>query len=475
MRAICVAASLAGLASAEMRAPDYLALWDRFKSDYGKTYDTNGGEEEKRFEAFKANVDVIEATNAKNLSHKLGVNQFADLTGAEFATAYLGGYKPELRLGGVQGLQKEAFPNITGLQVPDAVDWVASGAVTAVKNQRSCGSCWAFSSTGAIEGAYYVASKQLISLSEEDLVQCDQTDQGCNGGIMESAFSFVKEHGICSEEDYPYTSGGGTRGTCHRGCSPVVTLTGYVDVPASNEVALQAALAKQPVSIAIEADKTAFQLYQHGILDNPACGTKLDHGVLLVGYGTDGGKDYWKVKNSWGPAWGEEGYIRMVRGAGGAGQCGLAAQPTYPTGVTAADPGPAPGPSPTPGPAPPSPSGETHYGDPNLGCEDDEEAVEIDGVEGQVCAPSCRASPCPTDVPEGTTVAPKCALQNPTGTVKLCALVCDPFSFKDQCGPATCAMNTEQPSVGICAYAKFKDSHKPKFLLGVPKPADIVV
>jgi len=233
-------------------------------------------------------------------------------------------------------LKTEPFPDMAGLEVPDSVDWVAKGGVTEVKNQARCGSCWTFSATGAMEGAYFVATGKLVSLSEEELVQCDMTDMGCSGGSMEQAFAWVEKNGICSEEAYPYTSGSGVRGNCSHSCEPAVTLTSYVDVPPNDETALQAAVAKGPVAIAIEADQMAFQLYRGGVLTNPGCGTKLDHGVLIVGYGTDGGKDYWKVKNSWGPSWGEKGYIRLNRGQTGPGECGLAMQPTYPTGVTAA-------------------------------------------------------------------------------------------------------------------------------------------
>merc|ERR1712072_594782 len=244
---------------------------------------------------------------------------------------------------------KVSFPDNATTDA-DSIDWVAKGAVTPVKNQKHCGSCWAFSATGALEGAYFVASGKLVSLSEEDLVQCDTAhDHGCRGGLMDNAFNFVEKNGIASEADYPYTSGYGVTGSCksdleHR---PVVTIESYTDVPSGGENALKAAASKQPVAIAIEADKSAFQLYSGGVLDNPGCGQQLDHGVLLVGYGTDSGKDYWKVKNSWGASWGEQGYIRMVRGAN---KCGIAdGPPSYPT--VSGSPGPAPTPTPTP-PAP---------------------------------------------------------------------------------------------------------------------------
>merc|ERR1719421_523376 len=203
-----------------------------------------------------------------------------------------------------------------------------------------------------------MGSGKLTSLSEEDLVQCDTVDQGCEGGLMDNAFEWIEKNGLAAEDAYPYTSGTGIRGMCDSSKSgaSVVTITGYNDVPAGNETALLSAVAQQPVSIAIEADKSAFQSYKSGVLDSPFCGTQLDHGVLLVGYGTQSGplgsKDYWIVKNSWGETWGEDGYIRMVRGKN---MCGLANQASYPKGVTKASPSPSP-PSPTPpSPTPPSP------------------------------------------------------------------------------------------------------------------------
>merc|ERR1711981_188966 len=281
----------------------------------------------------------------KTRSYWLGLNEFADLTWDEFAATHLG-YKEGPRFG---DLPKVPFPNIT--DVADSIDWVAKGAVTPVKNQKHCGSCWAISATGALEGAYFVASGKLVSLSEEDLVQCDHGgDHGCQGGLMDNAFRFVEKNGISSEADYPYTSGGGVTGSCNGGLEhrPAVTIKSYTDVPRGDENALKAAVSKQPVSVAIEADQYVFQHYGGGILDNPGCGRHLDHGVLVVGYGTDNGKEYWKVKNSWGASWGEQGYIRMVRNKD---QCGIASEPSYPTGAEAAHP-PVP-----PTPAPPMPEG----------------------------------------------------------------------------------------------------------------------
>jgi len=329
MASLAVVAATFACVSAQ--SPDYKALWEQFKSDYERPYLIGSSDESERFGVFKSNVDIITAENAKGLSYQLGINQFADLTSEEFAQTYARGVKAKTVWG---DLPKVPFPNMSEEVLSDSVDWVAKGAVTPVKNQGRCGSCWAFSTTGSVEGAYQRASGKLVSLSEENLVQCDHDgDQGCNGGLMDNAFGWIKHNGICAEADYPYTSGSGVEGTCTKGCKPVVTVTGYTDVPSNDENALKTAVANGPVSIALEADKLPFQLYRGGILDNSACGTQLDHGVLIVGYGNDG-KDYWKVKNSWGPTWGEQGYIRIVRGKN---MCGLAAQPSYPTGAKAAD------------------------------------------------------------------------------------------------------------------------------------------
>jgi hypothetical protein len=262
---------------------------------------------------------------------------------------------------------------------------------------------------------------------------------------MDNAFKFVEKNGIASEADYPYTSGYGTTGSCksdleHR---PVVTIESYTDVPSGDENALKAAASKQPVAIAIEADKSAFQLYSGGVLDNPGCGHQLDHGVLLVGYGTDSGKDYWKVKNSWGASWGEQGYIRMVRNKN---QCGIAQMPSYPTGAKAAAPSPPSPPSPPSTPAPPS---DTHYEDPKGGCRSDEKDIRLQGIQGSYCAPSCGFfTPCPTDVPTGVTARPQCAVQG--SYTRYCALICNPSAGDDQCG--TNASCKSISGTGVCTY-----------------------
>jgi len=469
MKSILAGASLIGFASAQ--APDYDGMWAKFKKDYEKVYPANGDEEEKRFQIFKANVDVIEETNSKKLSYWLGVNEFADQTWKEFSETHLG-YDKNRQL---SDLPKVPFPNIT--DVADSIDWVAKGAVTPVKNQQRCGSCWAFSSTGSLEGAFFVATGKLQSLSEEDLVQCNSvTDHGCQGGLMDNAFNWVQQNGICSEESYPYTSGGGVTGKCKKTCTPTVTVTGHTDVPSKDETALKAAVSKQPVSVAIEADKSAFQLYKGGVLDNPACGTQLDHGVLVVGYGTDD-KDYWKVKNSWGATWGEQGYIRMVRNKN---QCGISQQPSYPTGAKAMGPVPPSPPSPPTPPSPPSPpspptppSTGHHYEDPKNGCRSDEVDIQIQGVQGAVCAPKCTLGIfCTNDVPTGVTAKPTCALQDSSSGSKYCALICSPSGNDDQCGTNASCKSIQ--GTGICTYDDDAVTGKEKTVKFVGKE-DVVV
>jgi len=331
------ALSLAAIAMPTV-GKDYAALFSAWKSKHGMSF-SSADAESAAFSAFAHNDDLIESHNARSdVSYRLAHNEFSGLTSEQFFSTRLGYNAPERKKTFSMTYRNASL----SASLPTEVDWVQNGGVTSVKQQGQCGSCWSFSTAGAIEGAYFVASGTLLNLSEEDLVQCDTTDNGCNGGLMDNAFEWVEQHGIASLADYPYTSAtaAGTRGTCDasKSANPAVTITGHADVPAGDEDALRAAVAQQPVSIAIEADKSAFQLYSSGVLDSAACGTSLDHGVLLVGYGTDSstGKDFWKVKNSWGPTWGEDGYIRMVRGKN---QCGLASQASYPTGAKKASGG----------------------------------------------------------------------------------------------------------------------------------------
>jgi len=314
-------------------APAFAAsLFDEFKLRYGKMYTAD--EEPLRAAIFAVNVDKINAHNMLGESWTAGINEFTDLTATEFANARIFGYMPrKLRVGSIGS---DIISSSIGSKLPTSVDWSAQGAVTPIKNQGQCGSCWAFSTTGSVEGAGKIFKGQLVSLSEQELVDCSSAEgnQGCNGGLMDQAFEFIiKNKGLCSESSYPYKA---VDGTCKKSsCSnvPQSAITGYKDVTVNNDNALATAVAQQPVSVAVEADQSSFQMYSSGVM-TAACGTNLDHGVLAVGYGTSGSNEYWKVKNSWGASWGMQGYILLGRGAkfnGGKGQCGIYMDPSYPT------------------------------------------------------------------------------------------------------------------------------------------------
>jgi C1A family cysteine protease len=271
---------------------------------------------------FDANVRKIYKHNTSpNMSWTMAVNKFADLTGAEFKRLYTSKYYPV----------NHTVWTPPSSALPASVDWTTEGVVTPVKDQGQCGSCWAFSSTGSIEGAWAVKNKVLYNLSEQQLVDCStpQGNQGCNGGLMDQAFQYVVSSGLTTDAAYPYTATGPN--TCKNTSRPVVTLSGFKDVPQNSEVALMTAVVQQPVSVAVEADQSVFQFYSSGVMTK-ACGTSLDHGVLLVGYGTSNGQDYYKVKNSWGADWGDKGYILLGRGAqfGESGQCGIQMDASFP-------------------------------------------------------------------------------------------------------------------------------------------------
>uniref|UniRef100_A0A7N0TA88 Cysteine protease n=1 Tax=Kalanchoe fedtschenkoi TaxID=63787 RepID=A0A7N0TA88_KALFE len=299
------------------------------KKSYNKV-----GEEAARFEIFKDNLKFIDEHNALNRSYKVGLNRFADLTNEEYRGMFLG-TRTDARRRVMKGKRaSERYAYRAGERLPLAVDWRANGAVTGVKDQGMCGSCWAFSTVAAVEGVNQIVTGELTSLSEQELVDCD-TDQnaGCNGGLMDYAFEFIiRNGGLETESDYPYTAVDGECSLSTKKIAKVVSIDGYEDVPPS-EKSLQKAVAHQPVSVAIEASGRAFQLYQSGVFTGE-CGQALDHGVATVGYGSENGLDYWIVRNSWGSDWGEEGYIRMERNVGGrrlTGKCGIAMEPSYPT------------------------------------------------------------------------------------------------------------------------------------------------
>jgi C1A family cysteine protease len=284
---------------------------------------------------FANNDDIIESHNAKkDETYTLGHNQFSHMSFDEFKAYVRLGLDTKSEETEEADNVLEAPQNLTAL--PASVDWSTKGAVTGVKDQGNCGSCWSFSATGALEGAYKIKYGTLVSFSEQNLVSCDTIDSACNGGLMDNAFSWTKSNGgLCTESGYPYTSGTtGQKGTCYTTCSKNtgVAPKSFTDVAKNSDSALMTAIAQQPVSIAIQANQPAFQTYKSGVLTG-TCGSNLDHGVLAVGYGTwTDGTDYYKVKNSWGTSWGMSGYILIQRGnPQRCGECGiLCGPPSYP-------------------------------------------------------------------------------------------------------------------------------------------------
>lgn len=295
-------------------------------------------EYELRHGIFLENLRKIDAHNAdEKQTFTMKMNQFGHLTAEEWRSMYTGGIvqdRPKNRM--LRSMFVSDNDIVRVKKLPAEVDWAAAGAVTEVKNQGTCGSCWTFSAVGAIEGAVVINGGPLQDLSMQQIVDCDSGGNGCNGGLMDQAFQWEQANdGLCSLKDYPYTSGvsGATGTEClSEKCRviPGTQVQSYTDV-LSTDHALMSALAKQPVAIAIEADQQTFQFYSSGVLTSD-CGSNLDHGVLAVGYGTsEDGIDYYKIKNSWGTSWGEDGYIRLERGGDQEkGQCGLLSSPSYP-------------------------------------------------------------------------------------------------------------------------------------------------
>jgi len=294
-----------------------------FKLAHGKTY-LNQVEETKRFNIFTDNVRAIDEHNAlytKGLvSYKQGINQFTDLTREEF--------RAKLTLSSANKPQFNTTKYVKrGLAIPDSVDWRTQGQVTEVKDQGDCGSCWAFSVTGSTEGAYYRSSGNLVSLSEQQLVDCStDINSGCGGGYLDYTFEYVEQYGLESEASYPYTA---SDDDCKYDASAVVTkVSSYKSIDSEDEDALLEAVATVgPVSVAMDA--TYLSGYETGVYQDDYCSPEgLNHGVLIVGYGSENGQAFWIVKNSWGTVFGESGFFRIVRGQN---ECGIAEDTVYPT------------------------------------------------------------------------------------------------------------------------------------------------
>ena len=325
-------ASAFDVSSSELSSLD-LSSFDEFIQRFDKNYDAKEYHERKQI--FNTNLEFIRDHNSSNYS--VGINKFMDMLPDELPKGFVRHHKTGYGLdffGKTSGCSK--FDIDYSLEnLPQSVDWRKNNAVTSVKNQGQCGSCWSFSAAGAMEGSWAIATGDLVNLSEQQLMDCSikYGNLVCNGGLMDNAFDYAIDNGMCTYDEDPYEA---KKGTCDLNCNKVAYFSSCIDVTPNNEQALMAAVAQQPVSVAIEADTTVFQLYSGGILDSDKCGTNLDHGVLLVGYGTDNDVDYWTIKNSWGESWGEEGYIRIKRttSENSPGTCGIAMQPSYPVATT---------------------------------------------------------------------------------------------------------------------------------------------
>nr|AKU38390.1 cathepsin L3 [Eudiplozoon nipponicum] len=319
---------------------DYVSQsWSMFKNFFKRNFE-NAIEEGERFFIFARNFFMISSHNAEYASGKkiyeLTLNKFSDAKESELMK--LRGYKAVMKKHKDAPKGSTYISPSVDFKLPTDVDWRNDGAVTDVKNQGQCGSCWAFSTTGSLEGQHFRKTGNLVSLSEQQLVDCSSSygNMGCNGGLMDNAFAYIKAtNGIDYEDKYPYVSGdtGSAEDTCYFKEEDIGAVdTGYVDIPTEDEAALQEAVANVgPVSVAINAGRADFMMYKQGIYKPDECPGQmndLDHGVLVVGYGSENGQDYWIVKNSWGPDWGESGYIRMARNSGNL--CGIATAASYP-------------------------------------------------------------------------------------------------------------------------------------------------
>jgi cathepsin L len=318
MKTLAVLVVLLGLAFA-LTQDYYEVSFTQWMQTHKKSY--HHDEFHVRFSNYKANLDFINKHNAANKSFTVAMNKFGDLTAEEFAKFYLG--------------TRFTAPTATvALSAPEALpaqwDWRTKGAVTAIKNQGQCGSCWSFSTTGSVEGCHFLTTKSLVSLSEQNLMDCStsQGNQGCDGGLMTQAMDYIIQNkGIDTEKSYPYTA---EDGTCHyTAANRGATMKSYVNVNQGDENDLQARVYLGPTSVAIDASHSSFQFYSSGVYSEPDCSTsQLDHGVLAIGWGVYNNVDYWLVKNSWGTDWGQLGYIWMSRNADN--QCGIATMATLP-------------------------------------------------------------------------------------------------------------------------------------------------
>lgn len=314
-------------------------LFQQFIQKYERMYTTDAAETERRFNIFKTNVEKARFYNAMTEDNVYGITKFSDMEESEFNAQYLmkNPITPdEYRKTFLKNAKVDRVPKKLVDAAPETWNWMDHGAVTAVKNQGSCGSCWAFSTTGNVEGQWYLANKELIPLSEQQLVDCDHycdpaepkaCDAGCNGGLMWNAMQYIQDiGGIASEAAYPYRA---RDNTCtYRNETRAATISSWKMLPTDEEELAAWLVNYGPVAVALNAEW--LQFYMGGISDPLFCNPKaLSHAVLLVGYGTGKtilGKEkkYWLVKNSWGTSWGSSGYFKIAKGKN---TCGIAEVP----------------------------------------------------------------------------------------------------------------------------------------------------
>ena len=320
MKSMIIAAASAGAALAlEQLEVEFM----QYISKHNKSYESLEHFQE-RFALFMEKDAFIKEHNASNANFTLAHNQFSDMTDME--------RKSVLGLRTNSPRENKAAKVLSTDDLPASIDWRDLGAVNPIQDQGQCGSCWAFSATGSLEGAHFLASGDLLKFAESQLVDCANVRHGyinfgCNGGLSERAWNYWSTHDAILESDYPYVA---ADGDCQYDSLPhtAVETQGWENVTADDVDQVRAAVANQPISIAIEADKLVFQLYSTGIFDSPKCGTTLDHAVMIVGYGSENGQDYFILRNSWNTTWGEEGYMRIAAEAGD-GVCGMNMEAQY--------------------------------------------------------------------------------------------------------------------------------------------------
>nr|CAD7195693.1 unnamed protein product [Timema douglasi] len=323
MKFLLVVSALLAVGFAIPISEQVLDDWSVYKTAHGKVYST--AEDEARLNTFLKSKTLVEEHNALyeqgKTTYTMALNKFADMTPEE-RRAYRGG---SIKLQSSLPRSKHVSSNLTAYA---SIDWRNYGYVTPVKNQGGCGSCWAFATTGALEGQHFKATGQLVSLSEQQLVDC--SGMNCDGGWMDTAYNYIRNNGGIEREDqYPYTAKNGVCG--YNSGAVAATVSGWVDIANGDENAVAQAVSDVgPLAAGMDASKDSFSLYHSGIYYEPTCSTTdMDHGVLIVGYGFENGQDYWIVKNSWGPDYGEAGYIRIIRNYGN--NCAITTATSYPT------------------------------------------------------------------------------------------------------------------------------------------------